>query len=382
LKTLADVQPEIPQAGRAATRGRRSPALQTVLLVFLAAAGGAATGAVVARQATKPSGSAARSATAEHLAAPDVAGIAARIAPAVVSIRTRPAHIGELFQSQPAAGEGTGIVINADGTIVTDAVLVAGTRPITVGLADGRSLPATVIGRDAASGIAVLKVAARGLPVARLAGSDQSDRTDRLRVGDDVVALGDAFALPSGPIVSRGTVAALDRTVAMPSSTTRPARLTGVLEVTNVLGASYAGGPVVDSDGDVVGIATAAADGNQPPGFAIDVARVGAVIQAIEGGRAPTDALGVEAIDVTPALAQGYGLPVESGALVAAVVPGSPALEAGLRADDIVVRLGHERVATAEDLARATHDPAVTSVRLSVVRGTRSLTLEVRLRGG
>lgn len=372
-----------PDVTRAVPRRLRSPAVRTVALAVVASVSGAAAGAVVARHnATKTSVSAATPATVARLVAFDAASIAAAVAPAVVSIRTGPAQIGTLFETSASAGEGTGIVIRSDGTIVTDAALVAGTRPIIVRLGDGRSLPATVVGRDSASGIAVLKVAARGLRAARLA------TTDRLRVGDDVVALGDALALPGGPTVSRGVVAALHRTVAIStvgmsssgsSSNTGPGRLTGLLEVTNALGAANAGGPVIDANGEVVGIATTAADGDRPPGFAIDVVRVRPVIRAIVERRAPTDALGVDAIDVTPDLAHEYGLPVESGALVAGVVPDSPAAAAGLLPDDIVVRLGHERVATAEDLAREARDPSASSMRLLVVRGRRTLALTVRL---
>jgi S1-C subfamily serine protease len=305
----------------------------------------------------------------------DAASIAAAVAPAVVSIRTRPARLADLFASTSAPGEGTGIVIRSDGMIVTDASLIESVRTITVTFGDGRSLPARVVGRDASSGIAVLKVAISGLPTARLA------KPSRLRVGDDVVALGDALALPGGPTVSRGVVAALHRTVTLATSPTRvgPARLTDLVEVTNALGAANAGGPVVNTDGEVVGIATIVANGSQPPGFAIDIARAGPVIRALEAGRAPSGPLGVDAIDVTPGLARRYGLPVESGALVAAVVPGSAADTAGLRPDDIVVRVGHLRVATAEDLARGARDASLTSLQLSILRGRKSLTLTVPL---
>jgi len=302
---------------------------------------------------------------------------AAAVAPAVVAIGRRPPRVDQLFATSPSAGQGTGVVIRADGTILTTSALAAGPAPITVRLSDGRTLPATVIGRDAALGIALLKVAARGLPTAPLVGSD------RLRVGDGVVALGDALALPGGPTVATGVVAARHRTVAMPTAaatvTAGPARLGNLLEITNGLGAGYAGGPVVDANGAVVGIATTAADGDRAPGFAIEIARVRAAILRIESGRAPADALGVEAIDVTPALARDYGFPVESGALVAAVVPHSPAADAGLLADDIVVRVGRARVATAEDLARDARDPSSTGFSIFVKRDARTVTLKVHV---
>ena len=220
-----------------------------------------------------------------------------------------------------------------------------------------------------------MKVSAHSLPVARLAGGDGLD------VGDDVVALGDALALPGGPTVGRGVVAALHRTIAMPASDLAaglPARLSGLIQVSEPLGAGDAGGPVVDTQGDVVGVATAA-DGEQAPGFAVDVFRVRDAITALENGLPTSDRLGVEAIDITPVLANAYGLPVQSGALVASVVPRSPAATAGLRSGDIVVQVGRERVATAEDLAREAREPSDTRLPLTVVRGRESLVVTVTL---
>jgi serine protease Do len=366
----------IRSAPGASPRVPRSAAARALATALVAAVSGAAAGALVAHHSRTASpaspGAAAAAGPLAHLVNPDVGSIVAAISPAVVSIRTRPT-IGELFQTSPAAGEGTGVVIRSDGTILTTATLVTGVRPITVTLADGRSLPARILGRDTASDIAVLKVAARGLPGARLAGSN------RLRVGDDVVALGDALALPGGPTVSRGIVAALQRSVAMPKNH-EPAQLIGVIEVTTPLGVENTGGPVVDTNGDVVGVATTAANGDRPPGFAIDVVQVRSLIQQLEAGTTPANALGAEAIDVTPRLADDYGLPVESGALITSVGPQSPAQVAGLQPDDIVVGFARQRVATAEDLARRFRDPAVGSVRLSVLRGTRAFTLTVRLK--
>jgi serine protease Do len=372
-----DGSPAAPQQTRdgtrtAASRGPRSAAVRTVATVLLAAVSGAAAGALVAHHDRASTATDPAPRALSRLANADAASIVAAVAPAVVSIRTRPVSISNLFDPAPGAGEGTGVVIRSDGTIVTDDNLVAGPQAVTVTLGDGRTMPARIVGRDAASGVAVLKVAATRLPTARLAASE------RLRVGDDVVALGDALALPGGPTVSRGVVAALQRSVAMPSSSPS-SRLTDLLEVTTALGATNAGGPVVDTDGEVVGIGIAAQNGDRPPGFAIDIVRARSVIDALEQGTPLTNALGAEAIDVTPLLAHDYGLPVESGALIASVDPGSAAQLAGLRPDDIVVEFAHQRIATAADLARRVLDPSVTTVRLAVLRGRTPLTITVRL---
>jgi serine protease Do len=374
-----DGSPAAPSQTRAGPsaprpRGPSGVVARTLVTALVAAVSGAVAGVLVTRDRTTKAASAqSASGALAHFASPDVANVIAAVAPAVVSVRTRPTNISNLFTSTPVAGEGTGVVVGSSGTIVTSAALVAGTRPVTVTLADGRSLPARVLGRDPTSGVAVLKVAATGLATARLAASA------RLRIGDDVVALGDALALPGGPTVSRGVVAALQRSVGMPSGS-QPPRLTGLLEVTTALGASDAGGPVIDTDGEVVGIAIAAQNGERPPGFAVDVVRDRSVIDALEQGTSLTNALGAEAIDVTPLLAHDYNLAVESGALIAAVDPGSAAQSGGLKADDIVIGFANQRIATAADLARRVRDPSVTSVRLTVLRGRRPLTVTVRLR--
>jgi serine protease Do len=351
------------------TTVRRAPALRTLVLVVVAALSGAVAGAVVAhhRSTGATAGAPSGRSTVKHLLA--------AIAPAVVSIRTEPVRIGEIFEPDSTPGSATGVVIRSDGMILTDAAVVVDGRPISVRLADGKALRATVIGRDLASDIAVLKVAAHSLPVASLTNDEG------LEVGDDVVALGDALALPSGPTVGRGVVAALHRTIAMPAPDVAaglPARLSGLIEVTEPLGAGGAGGPVVDLRGDVVGVATAAG-GDHSPGFAIDVFRARDAIRSLERGLAPGDHLGVEAIDVTPVLANAYGLPVQSGAFVASVVERSPAATAGLRSGDIVVQADRERIATAEDLAREAREPSNTTLSLTVVRGTQTVVVTVRL---
>jgi S1-C subfamily serine protease len=350
---------------------RRTPALRTLVLVVVAAVSGAAAGAVVAHDRPHdPSPSDASSARST------VARVLAAVGPAVVSIHTGPVDIDQLEQPRATPGSATGVVIRSDGLILTDAAVVAGDHPISVRLADGRALPATVLGRDLAADLALLEVdSTRSLPVARLATDDDLD------VGDDVVALGDALALPGGPTVGRGVVAALHRTIALPASEVAaglPTRLSGLIQVTEPLGASDAGGPLVDVHGDVVGVATAA-DGERAPGFAVDVFRARDAIGALEHGGPTADRLGVEAIDVTPELANAYDLPVQSGAFVASVVSGSAAARADVRSGDIVVQADHERIATSEDLAREAREPATTSLPLTLVRGAHRLVVRVTL---
>lgn len=195
----------------------------------------------------------------------DVPAILARVEPAVVTVRTRLVGVNAFLQPVAEEGTGTGFVVASDGLIATNNHVVQGAQMVTVTLADGRTLPAQVLRRDPSADLAVLRVPADHLPVAPLGDS----RT--LRVGDPVVAIGNALALPGGPTVTEGIVSALDRSI----QTNKGARLRTVIQTDAAINPGNSGGPLVDATGHVVGINTAEAADGQNIGFAIaiDVAR-------------------------------------------------------------------------------------------------------------
>jgi serine protease Do len=189
----------------------------------------------------------------------------------VVTVRTRSVGVDAFLQPVAEQGTGTGFVIASNGLIATNDHVVQGAQSVTVTLAGGRTLPATVVRADPAADLAVLRVAAQELPVAPLGNSAS------LHVGDPVVAIGNALALPGGPTVTEGIVSALGRTI----DTNDGAVLHHVIQTDAAINPGNSGGPLVDASGDVVGINTAVASGGQNIGFAI----------AIDGARRTIDSL-------------------------------------------------------------------------------------------
>lgn len=168
-------------------------------------------------------------------------------------------------------------MVAADGLIATNDHVVQGAQSITVVLANGRSLPATVVRQDPSADLAVVRVAARDLPVAPLGDS----RT--LRVGDPVVAIGNALALPGGPTVTDGIVSALGRTI----ETNKGAHLRNVVQTDAAINPGNSGGPLVDATGHVIGINTAAASDGQNIGFAIGIDGARNTIESLLATAAP-----------------------------------------------------------------------------------------------
>jgi putative serine protease PepD len=177
----------------------------------------------------------------------DVAGVVAKVSPSLVSIETQITVRRGPWQ-QTGRGAGTGVVIG-DGVVLTNAHVVDGATSVTVTGTDGRARTAQVVAADTAADIAVVRVGdATGLVPATLGTGD------RVKVGDDVVAIGNALALEGGMTVTRGIVTALDRSIETDSST-----LTGLIQTDAAISSGNSGGALVAANGDVIGINTAVA---------------------------------------------------------------------------------------------------------------------------
>jgi putative serine protease PepD len=274
----------------------------------------------------------------------DVQGILSKVEPAVVAIRTGGAATGD--QSQ-GGGAGTGFVISSDGVIVTNNHVVEGAGGhIEVAFTDGTSQSAKVLGRSPEYDLAVLKVDAKSLPFANLGSSE------KLQVGDEVIAIGNALALEGGLSVTRGIISAKDRTVPEENG----ARLYSVLQTDAAINPGNSGGPLVNSDGEVVGINTAIADPGeaQNVGFAMSIDTVKPIIEDLRAGKAiKTAFLGVVTQEVTPALAQEEKLSTDSGALVRRLTSGSAADDAGLKTGDVITSVNDTPVGSPDELAAA-----------------------------
>ena len=278
-----------------------------------------------------------------------------RVAPAVVNITTNTLAQESFFGGQSGRAVGTGFIIRSDGIVVTNFhVLEQAVRiRVTLPPPDGRTFSARTIGSDSAHDLAVLKINATGMPTVPLGNSDE------LQLGERVIALGYALALPGGPTVTQGIISSLARTVqAEDPNANSGAGATrtyeDVLQTDAAINPGNSGGPLVDLAGNVVGINTAGAGEAENVGFSIAINAAKPMIQrAIAHPAAPSPYLGVSTTTVGPGLASQYDLPVDHGALVVQVVQGAPAEKAGIGEGDVIVEFDGKTVDSSDDLGAA-----------------------------
>lgn len=287
------------------------------------------------------------------------------VRPAVVSVTT---NVATDLGGGTGQGTGTGFVVRTDGFVVTNFHVVEGALNIRVVTADGRRFEARVVGGDPEADLAVLKVDARDLPVVRLGNSE------RLELGERVVAIGFALALQGGPSVTSGIVSALGRTIqaADPNSPAGGRTYEDLIQTDAAINPGNSGGPLVDLAGRVVGINTAGVQAAEAEniGFAIAIDRARPVIEAaIRNPEKPVAYLGVSTQTVTAALAFQLDLPVEEGALVVGTAPGGPADRAGIESGDIIVSIDGSTLRSSEEVGAAIleHEPG-DRVEVGVVR--------------
>ncbi len=273
------------------------------------------------------------------------------------------------FGIVPLEGQGSGIILDKRGLIVTNNHVIDGASQVHVSLRDGRTFTGEVVGADEATDVAVIRLDADDLPAAELGDSEA------LRVGQFVLAIGNALALPGAPTVSMGVLSAKGRP--LPGS---DFIFEGLLQTDAAVNPGNSGGPLADLDGRVIGITTMMIPYAQGMGFAIPINTVKKIAQEIlETGRVSRKWIGISGIDVSPQLARRYNLQTESGFLVAEVVPRSPADFAGLRSGDVVVGAGGTEVRHTKDLLVAISNVQQGgSVRLDVNRMGRTGALEVK----
>ncbi|MCC6338853.1 MAG: trypsin-like peptidase domain-containing protein [Acidimicrobiia bacterium] len=298
----------------------------------------------------------------------DVPAILDEVRGSIVTVTARTVSVGSLLEPSPPAQIGSGFVFDASGLILTNHHVVAGGDTIGVTFVDGKRYRAKVVGSDARTDLAVLRIEADGLKALALASKPPE-------VGAPVVAVGYALALPGGPTVTSGIVSAVDRTIREPNG----AVLTHLLQTDAAINPGNSGGPLLDARGVVVGVNTAKEASAAGISFAISVANAAADIEALATrGRIAHPFIGVELADATPSLAARFDLPVDSGALVTSVVSGSPADEAGIEAGDVIVEVGGEKVVAAAGVteALASREPGdEITLRIATASGARSVKL-------
>ena len=294
---------------------------------------------------------------------------AEKLSPSVVKIdvaQPARARSGEPAERQ---GGGSGFVFTPDGLILTNSHVVHRASRIQVSLADGRRFPAHTIGDDPTTDLAVIRVAAPSLVAATLGDSQ------KLKVGQLAIAIGNPYGFQY--TVTAGVVSALGRSLRSYSGR----MIDDVIQTDASLNPGNSGGPLVSSDGQVIGVNTATIMGAQGLCFAIGINTAKFVAgRLLRDGRIRRSYIGVEA-QTTPLhrrLVRFYDLPRESGVVVISVAGNSPAHRAGLREGDVIIELDGKTVAGVDDLHRLLTDARVgVSGTLTILRWTEKL--EVRI---
>jgi S1-C subfamily serine protease len=298
-----------------------------------------------------------------------VAEIVERIKPSVVAINTQAQGSNFLFRVIPTEGAGSGMILDTQGHVLTNSHVVRGASRIEVALSDGRRVPGRLVGDDASTDLAVVKIDADNLKPVRLGDSN------KLNVGDRVIAVGNALALPGGPTVTEGIVSAVDRTIDEENDVV----LEDLIQTDAAINPGNSGGPLLDAAGNVVGVNTAIASDAQSIGFAIAIAPARqAIDQLIQTGKVVRAVLGVQLADIPSSGPASQA--TQEGAVVAGVQPRSPAEAAGIQADDIIVAVGDKPVKDAQAAKRAigAHRPGE-AVQITLLRGGQRLVLTATL---
>lgn len=278
-----------------------------------------------------------------------------KVAPAVVSLYAKNST------SNQSSSQGSGVIVAANGIVLTNFHLIENLDLITVVLSDGRSYAAKLIGSDQETDLAVVKIETQNLPFLRL------DEAAPLRVGDVVLAIGNPFGV--GQTVTQGIVSATRRKVAGGSV------WQNFVQIDAAINPGNSGGALINPYGQLVGVNTAVFRGNSGAvgiGFSIPADLLAQVVpQIIENGSVARGWLGIGVDDIAmfPALRK-YNI---SGAVVTEVMESSPANAGGLRARDIVVRLGEETIANATQLLlKVSALPPGATVKLSILRSIQT----------
>ena len=286
----------------------------------------------------------------------DVKAVLAAVAPSVVQIEI------ETEDAVFGGGAGTGFIISPDGQVVTNAHVVEGAVVIKVMLFDGTVKSAELVQKDPTRDLAVLKINGDNLPAARLGNSAE------VEVGDEVLAIGNALGLGDTPTVTTGIVSALDRQLQLAGN-----RLTRLIQTDAAINPGNSGGPLVNANGEVIGVNTAIAGNAEGIGFAISIDHARPVIETLQTGEVPkrpllgVNIIDVEMLDETSRDQYDIYEGVETGVVIVALVEDGAANVAGLRIGEVVMKFDGVEIETVDDLVEAVRDSEIGRVVKVVV---------------
>ena len=307
-----------------------------------------------------------------------IAAAVEKTGPAVVRINSsrtlenRTAQPGRVMQ-----GTGSGFIIKSDGLVLTNAHVVNGADTVTVTLKDGREFTGQVLGSDELTDVAVVKIPASSLPSVSVGNSEQ------LRPGEWAIAIGNPLGLDN--TVTAGIISATGRSS---SDVGVPDKRIGFIQTDAAINPGNSGGPLLNQQGQVIGINTAIIGRAQGLGFAIPINRAQEIAnQLIASGKVAHPYLGVQMATLTPTIKEnlnrdlnsGVRVQADQGVVIVAVVNNSPASLAGLQTGDVIQQINGRAVKTALDVQQAVDTSTIAeSLPVQVNRNGRSLTVSVK----
>ena len=278
----------------------------------------------------------------------DVKAVLAAVAPTVVQIEI------ETGDGVFGGGQGTGFIISSEGQVVTNAHVVENATDIQVMLYDGSVLEAELVQQDPTRDLAVLQIEGEDLPAARLGLSAD------VEVGDEVLAIGNALGLGDTPTVTTGIVSALERELQLSGS-----RLTRLIQTDAAINPGNSGGPLVNANGEVIGVNTAIAGNAEGIGFAISIDHARPVIETLQTGEVPkrpllgVNIIDVEMLDETSRNQYDISEEVEQGVVIVALVEDGAANAAGLNIGEVVTEFDGREIKSVQDLVAAVRDSQI-----------------------
>ncbi|MDP8297787.1 MAG: Do family serine endopeptidase [Candidatus Orphnella occulta] len=276
-------------------------------------------------------------------------------------------------------GLGSGVIIDQSGYILTNEHVIRNADKITVTLTDGREFEGELCGKDERSDLAIIKIESSNLPAAKLGDSDKA------RIGQWAIAIGNPFgyAIASAkPTVTVGVVSAVDRS--LPAAIGRGRDYSGLIQTDAAINPGNSGGPLVDINGEVIGINVAifsTSGGYQGIGFAIPINAAKEILKTlIEGKKVLYGWLGVSVQDIDATLADYFDFPDEEGVIVVRVLPDSPAEKGGLKEEDVIRRLDGAKVKDLKALLDIVGQASVgKSVVVGVIRDGKGIPVTIKI---
>lgn len=314
-----------------------------------------------------------------------IADIAQKVGPGVVSVITEQQRtVRSIYGTQSVQGQaaGTGVIVDKNGYVLTNKhVVPEGTNAVKLILSDGSSYEGVeIVGRDPLNDLAILKIQD---PADDITPASLGD-SDGVRVGQKVVAIGNALGQFQNTVTS-GIISGVGRPIEAGDGSGYVEQLSNLFQTDAAINSGNSGGPLLNYDGEVIGINTAVAEDAQNVGFAIPINEAkGVIASAQKTGTVTRPFLGVQFTTITEALAQSQNLPVDTGALISsgeeAIVADSPAAKAGLRPGDIVLRIDDIKLDDRRTLDSVIGRYGVgDTVELTILRGDKRITIETTL---